>query len=269
MVYKGMDIGTAKPKDEILQQYPHKLINLIRPDMVYSVGSFIEDVNIAIQDSINNDRVPLLIGGTMMYFNAFINGISNLPKANQVVRQEILTKAIRVGWQQMHEELREFDPDNYNLIKANDRRRIQRAFEVYILTRKPLSSFVTVKPSYNFEVSVFGLMPSDRNILHDTIEKRFYSMIEEGFVDEVMQLQKSYRLDATMPSMKSVGYRQILDYMLGRSSYNEMCSNTIVATRKLAKRQLTWLRNWPDLDTSSDTHDLYGKISKKINEYCI
>jgi len=242
-----MDIGTAKPGRELLAQVPHHLIDIIDPDQSYSAGRWREDAIRTALEIFERNRTPLLVGGTMLYYRALIAGLDSLPQADARVRAEIDTLAAERGWPAVHAELAKVDPAAAQRIKANDPQRIQRALEVWKLTGKPLSSLQGVaRPELSFAVKGIALLP-DRSLLHQRIERRFDGMLRLGLVEEVKRLRKKYRLDAAMPSMRAVGYRQVWQFLEGEIDEAAMRTHTVTATRQLAKRQLTWLRSFPDL----------------------
>ena len=247
LVYRGMDIGTAKPGAELRAQVPHHLIDIIDPDESYSAGRWRQDAISTVEDIFNRKKVPLLVGGTMLYYRALVAGLDALPQADARVRAEIDTLAAERGWPAVHAELARVDPAAAQRIKPNDPQRIQRALEVWKLTGKPLSSLQGVaRPALPFEVKGIALLP-ERALLHQRIEKRFDGMLRLGLVDEVKALREKYRLDAAMPSMRAVGYRQVWEYLEGHYGKEILREKAVAATRQLAKRQLTWLRSMPAL----------------------
>jgi tRNA dimethylallyltransferase len=253
LVYKGMDIGTAKPSPDVRARVPHHLVDIRAPDQPYSAADFRKDASAAVAEIIAAGRVPLLVGGTMLYFRALQQGLAALPSADPAIRQRLEQEAASIGWPALHGRLQQVDAVAAARIHPNDPQRIQRALEVYELTGESLSSLMNQNqaPAFPWSVAKFVVAPSDRAWLHERIAARFYAMLEQGLVDEVLQLRASGRYRADMPSMRSVGYRQVWQYLDGRLSYNEMIDKAIVATRQLAKRQFTWLRkeadaNWFD-----------------------
>lgn len=250
LVYRGLDIGTAKPTADILKIAPHRLIDIRDPADPYSVGQFYVDAQREIQLILKQNRIPLLVGGTMMYFNALQRGISELPSANSEIRAQISSQAEKIGWENLHAELTKIDATAAARIHPNDSQRIQRALEVFYLTGVTLTqlyekqSFMTIEwPMLNLAVG-----PSDRNILHQRIEQRFMQLLERGFIEEVEHLRARGDLDLDTPSMRAVGYRQVWEYLDNSLTKQEMIEQGIAATRQLAKRQLTWLRNWQDIN---------------------
>jgi tRNA dimethylallyltransferase len=246
MVYRTMDIGTAKPSRQERSKVVHHLIDILDPLDPYSAGEFLRHAHEAIRAIINIGKIPLLVGGTMLYFKAFQEGLSSLPAANAVVRQRLFEEAKQYGWDSLHTRLKEIDPVAAQKIHANDPQRIQRALEVWELTQKPLSHFweneKKAMPAYNF--INLALVPEDRTLLHDRIAARFKLMLKSGLVEEVRALFNRGDLHLNLPSMRCVGYRQVWEYLEGGIGYEEMVDKGIAATRQLAKRQLTWLRNW-------------------------
>ena len=243
-VYRGMDIGTAKPDREILAEAPHHLLDIRDPVEPYSAAEFRADAMSLIEDILSRDRLPLLSGGTMLYFRALSAGLSALPAADQAVRAAIEEEAAQSGWQQMHAILADVDPVSARRIHANDPQRIQRALEVYRLTGKPLSALYDEQSAEPLPYPVHRIViaPADRAVLHRHIEQRFHAMLEQGFVDEVSRLRGVKGMTKSLPSMRAVGYRQLWEYLEGEVDYDTAVRKGITATRQLAKRQLTWLR---------------------------
>ena len=271
MVYRGLNIGSAKPDQKTLEDYPHHLIDICDPSLNYSLGDFYEDVNNAISIVLSKGNTPILVGGTMMYFNALIKGLSDLPSSNQVIRKNLEDEADAIGWSELHKRLSIIDPVSAERIKPNDKQRIQRALEVYELSGKPLSSFFRnnhKKSDYDFfNISLF---PDDRQNLYKRIETRFDQMLDLGFVEEVRSLLDRPELNSSHNSMKSIGYKEICAYIENKQSLMEAKEQSTVATRRLAKRQLTWLRALDDsnkLNTFDNdlNNKLYNLISEKIN----
>jgi len=244
MVYKGLNIGTAKPSKTLLKQYPHHLVNICEPHANYSVGQFYNDVSTAIQLIFKKGKVPLLVGGTMMYFRALQQGLSKLPASNSLIREQIEIEAKINGWQYMHNKLKEVDPISTNKIKPTDKQRIERALEVYQISGIPISQHHKEKSeSLNYNYFNVSLIPTIRSKLHSVIDNRLEAMIDEGLIDEVKVLLKSEQLDSTCNSMKSIGYKQICEYLNNNCTLDEAKENAKTSTRRLAKRQLTWLRS--------------------------
>ena len=243
-----MDIGTAKPTAQERARVPHHLIDLVEPDQAYSTGRWREDAIRATQDILARGKLPVLVGGTMLYYRVLVQGLDDLPAADPKLRAEIDARAAGGGWPALHAELATVDPASAARIKPTDSQRIQRALEVWRLTGQPLSSLQGVASSaLPFQVRACARIPSSRDRHHAEIERRFDRMLEEGLVEELQALRKRFSLAADMPSMRAVGYRQAWQYLEGEVSREEMRNRAIAATRQLAKRQMTWLRSFPDL----------------------
>jgi tRNA dimethylallyltransferase len=249
MVYRGMDIGSAKPDAATLKMAPHRLIDFVDPAVPYSAGQFRTDALFEIEDILKQGKTPLLVGGTMMYFRVLQQGLATLPKANTEVRAAIKAQAAQHGWQHLHEELKIIDPIAASRINPNDTQRIQRALEVFRLTGKPISTWQAedTSPLSTYNVINIGLMPSNRDWLHERIAQRFHKMLVDGFIDEVKKLYARGDLTPELPSIRSVGYRQVWSYLAGEITEAQMIESAITATRQLAKRQMTWLRSWPEI----------------------
>ena len=265
-IYRGMDIGTAKPDAALLEQAPHHLINVIEPHESYSAARFRDDALALMREITERDRIPLLVGGTMLYFKALLEGMSDLPAADPVIRLIIDTMAQEQGWPAVHAKLRKVDPETAARLEPTDAQRIQRALEIYYLTDKPMSELLKRPRFVYFPYTPIkiALVPSDRGVLHDRIEARYDTMLEAGLVDELDGLRNEYALETTMPSMRCVGYRQAWDFLEGRIGRAEMRDQAIAATRQLAKRQLTWLRAMEDI-TEFDC--LAGDLDELVLEY--
>ncbi len=251
LVYRGMDIGTAKPDAALLERAPHRLIDICEPDEIYSAARFRDDALMHIDDIHRAGRVPLLVGGTMLYFRALLEGLSQLPPANPAIRQRLEAEAAAQGWEALHRHLAQVDPEAATRIHPNDPQRLQRALEVWELTGQPISELQKVRDgalNSRFRVASVALIPQDRAILHQRIAKRFDQMLAAGFVEEVETLRRHGNLSLALPSMKSVGYRQVWHYLDGEFGFEEMREKGVVATRQLAKRQLTWLRGNGELE---------------------
>lgn len=246
MIYRGMDIGTAKPDANILKIAPHRLLDICDPAESYSAGQFREDALREIKDIIAQKKIPLLVGGTMLYFHVLQHGIAQLPQADQEIRQQILQEAEQYGWQILHERLQKIDPVSAQRIHPNDPQRLQRALEVYELTGKTLTELQTENTNnpLPYRIINIAIAPNDRATLHQKIEERFDDMLQKGFINEVETLFKRGDLHPDLPSMRAVGYRQAWDYLSGKLTAEQMRERAIIATRQLAKRQLTWLRGW-------------------------
>jgi tRNA dimethylallyltransferase len=248
LVYRGMDIGTAKPGPEILGRVPHRLIDIRDPENAYSAGHFVRDARGEIERSLEAGRVPLLVGGTMMYFRALTRGIAALPAADAGVRAAIEKLAARVGWPALHAQLAEVDPLSAVRIEPGDSQRIQRALEVYRVSGRTLSDWQarTEVPDTPRFIKL-GLLPASREILHQRIGQRLDYMMNNGFIDEVRGLQKRAGLTADSASMRAVGYRHLWSFLEGKYAVDEAARRALYATRQLAKRQITWLRSESDL----------------------
>lgn len=244
MVYRGMDIGTAKPDAETLAIAPHRLIDICDPSEAFSASQFRERALVEINDILSQNRIPLLVGGTMLYFKALEQGLSPLPSADPEVRARIEAEAEEEGWQVLHDRLAEIDPEAAARIHVNDPQRIQRALEVFELTGEPLSVWFDRQIDNDLPCRIVKVVvaPEDRAVLHRRIETRFLHMLKQGFVEEVEGLYKRGDLHADLPSMRAVGYRQVWNYLEGMYDYETMVEKGITATRQFAKRQFTWLR---------------------------
>ena len=249
LVYRQMDIGTAKPSRDELAAYPHHLIDICNPDQPYSASKFRADALPLIEAAIEAGRLPVLVGGTMLYFKTLLDGIADLPTGDEEVRAEITTQAQTNGWQAMHEELATYDPQSAARIKPGDSQRIQRAIEVYRLTGKTLTQFHEEQSEQRlpYRTLNIAIAPPDREILRQRIRTRFMLMLEQGFVAEVDYLLNERQYHPDLPALRSVGYRQVADYLSGIYDYETMIEKAITATARLAKRQVTWLRSWPDV----------------------
>jgi tRNA dimethylallyltransferase len=252
LVYRGMDIGTAKPTPEELASAPHHLIDIIEPTEAYSVAQFRNDTIRLVAEIGARGALPLLVGGTMMYFKGLTDGLDELPTADAELRAAIESEAARIGWPGMHARLRALDPVTAARLAPNDAQRINRALEIIELTGKPMSELLArrEKPELPFELVSFALEPSDRAVLHGRIALRFDQMLgpsdDQGLVAEVARLRARGDLSPGLPSMRCVGYRQAWDYLDGRIDRAALRETGIIATRQLAKRQLTWLRSMPE-----------------------
>ncbi len=248
-VYRGLDIGTAKPSVAERKRVRHHLIDLLDPAESYSAGRFRADAIAAVTDILGRGRIPLLVGGTMLYYRALAAGLDALPQADAKLRAEIERDAARRGWPALHAELAAVDAKSAARIKPGDAQRIQRALEVWRLTGRPLSTLQTAPAAaLPFALRSFAIVPLDRAALHRRIAERFEAMLEAGLVDEVTALRKRYAVSAELPSMRAVGYRQVWEHLEGAYSLGELREKGIAATRQLAKRQLTWLRSLPGLE---------------------
>ncbi len=248
LVYRGMDIGTAKPTAVELSAAPHFLIDIRDPAQSYSAADFRADALQLISEIQQRGNIPILVGGTMLYFKALLEGISALPAADEKVRAQLEAEAMALGWAALHQQLAAIDPVAAHRIHPNDPQRINRALEVYRLTGQSLTE-LTAKQSepFPYKVHQFAIAPTDRAELHQRIEQRFMQMLAQGFQQEVQQLLDRGDLHENLPAIRCVGYRQMWDYLKGNTDYELMVSQGVAATRQLAKRQLTWLRSWHNL----------------------
>jgi len=266
LIYRGMDIGTAKPTAEEQALAPHRLVDILDPAESYSVAQFRNDVLLHMAEVVNNGKTPLLVGGTMMYYKALIDGISTLPESDAEIRSQIAAEAEQNGWQSLHQELQQIDPVAAARIHPNDPQRLMRALEVFRLSGKTITELTdTRSSSIPYRVVQFGIAPQERSVLHDRIEQRFDIMLKQGFQQEVEKLRARGDLHLDLPSMRCVGYRQMWQFLDGELDFEEMRYRGIVATRQLAKRQLTWLRGWSDLHwlDTFDKHNI-DKIKAQI-----
>ncbi len=269
-VYRGMDIGTAKVSAEEMRDYPHALIDIRDPGEPYSADEFRSDALALMDEYLAQGRVPLLVGGTMFYFRALEYGLPDLPAADEAVRNKLLLEAEKDGWQILHDRLSEIDPESAQRINPNDRQRIQRALEIF-----ELSGITATQHARNsmheipWNIIKIGVWPSDRALLHENIEKRLDDMFKRGFLEEV-RLLHAQKLDSSLPAMRTVGYRQVLEHLDGNISYEEMRLRCLYSTRQLAKRQLTWLRKdsevvWFDSKNEDYAEKVLEFIQKKTN----
>lgn len=248
LIYRGMDIGTAKPTAEELNQAPHRLIDILDPSLPYSAADFRRDALNVMAEITSQGKIPLLVGGTMLYFKALLEGLSPLPSADPVVRSDIEQIAQEQGWSEIHRRLAEVDPVAAARIHPNDPQRLSRALEVYLISGQTLTEMTqTAGEELPYNVFQFAIAPQDRKILHERIEQRFHMMIEAGFEEEVRKLHQRNDLHVDLPSIRCVGYRQMWSYLDGEISHDEMIYRGICATRQLAKRQITWLRSWENI----------------------
>lgn len=251
LVYQDMNIGTAKPDAETLRNYPHHLIDVRAPDETYSAADFRVDVLSLMSKITDRGNVPLLVGGTMLYFKVLIEGIASMPAADKTVRASIIALAEAQGWQKLHDRLAEVDPESAARIHPNDSQRLQRALEIWELTGQTMTELHKLQlgqAELPYDICQIAIIPPDRARLHRIIALRFEQMLSAGFVDEVESLRSKYELHAMLPSIKSVGYRQVWQYLEGDFDLKTMSDQAVIATRQLAKRQLTWLRSWKNLN---------------------
>ncbi len=248
LVYQGMDIGTAKPTAAERAAAPHRLLDICDPADSYSAGQFVTDAKQAIAEIMQAGKIPLLVGGTMLYFNALQQGLADLPGADLAIRQQVAAKAKASGWPALHQTLSTIDPAYAAQIHQNDSQRISRALEIYYATGKTLSAYHQAQseqvPAYDF-INII-IAPKDRSILHQRIEQRFHQMLAAGFIEEVQQLYARPDLHKDLPAIRTVGYRQVWQYLAGEYDQATMIHKAIVATRQFAKRQYTWLRRFAD-----------------------
>lgn len=248
LVYRGMDIGTAKPTAEEQAKAPHRLLDLIDPIESYSAADFRRDALREIESIVVQGRIPLLVGGTMLYYKALLEGLSPLPAADPLIRQAIETEAAQVGWDALHQQLQHIDPVSAARIHQNDPQRLSRALEVYRITGKTLTELTQTKgEQLPYRTLQFAIAPTDRELLRQRIAERYKLMLSQGFEQEVRSLYQRGDLNADLPSIRCVGYRQMWEYLDGQLSYDEMVYRGIVATCQLAKRQMTWLRGWENV----------------------
>ncbi len=267
LIYQGMNIGTAKPDSELLSQAPHFLIDIIDPAEYYSAWNFVQDASQLIAQIRHRGNVPLLVGGTMLYYHVLENGLNELPVADPVIRAKLNHEADQIGWVAMHEKLAEIDPESASRIKPGDSQRIQRALEVFKISGQSISDLQekqTERP--DMEVTRIILNADDRARLHRRIEQRFHVMLDKGFIDEVADLKKRGDLNLDMPSMRCVGYRQVWQYLEGNLNREEMIYKAVVATRQLAKRQMTWLRKQSQNNAFDCLNYKNTSIFKVLNE---
>ncbi|MDO6708079.1 tRNA (adenosine(37)-N6)-dimethylallyltransferase MiaA [Photobacterium sp. 1_MG-2023] len=268
LIYRDMDIGTAKPDAAELSQAPHRLINILDPAESYSAADFRADALKEMADIVQAGRIPLLVGGTMLYYKALLEGLSPLPQADPTIRAEIEQEAISRGWQALHEELQRIDPVSATRIHPNDPQRLSRALEVFRISGKTLTELTqTQGETLPYQVHQFAITPKDRAILHQRIEQRFDKMITAGFEQEVRALYERGDLHPDLPSVRCVGYRQMWDYFDGNCTLDEAIYRGICATRQLAKRQITWLRSWKDLAwlDSSDVEKALQTVTNSVS----
>jgi tRNA dimethylallyltransferase len=259
-VYRQLDIGSAKPDRATLEKAPHHLIDIRDPADAYSAADFLKDATRVMAEITARGNIPLLVGGTMLYFKVLLEGLSKMPEANAKIRDQIQQQADSEGWPAVYKQLQKVDPDTAAELHPNHSQRIQRALEVYLLTGVPMS---TLRKEENiggigdlYAIKQLALMPVNRKLIHQRIEDRFKRMMAQDFVAEVQALYQRGDLHAELPAIRSVGYRQIWQYLDGQCSLDEAVEKAIVATRQLAKRQITWLRNWPgscEIEIDSET----------------
>jgi len=260
LVYRGMDIGTAKPSKEQLAEFPHRLVDILDPAQSYSAADFRTDALAAMAEITARGKIPLLVGGTMLYFKALLDGLADMPAADAGIRAELEAQAAAHGWQALHDQLAVVDPVSAARIHPNDPQRLIRALEVYRVsglsmtahreqqTAQTTDAAASGRPQLPYTVANLAIAPADRKGLHDRIATRFSNMLDQGFLDEVLALRSRGDLHPGLPSIRAVGYRQVWDHLDAKLTFAEMQERGIIATRQLAKRQFTWLRSWEDLN---------------------
>ena len=266
-IYRHMNIGTAKPDAGLLARVPHHLIDLVEPNESYSAARFRDDALIAMREITERGNIPLLVGGTMLYFQALTEGLNELPEADPAIRLVIDSMAAESGWPGLHRELARVDPETAARLEPTDAQRIQRALEIYYITNKPMAELIK-KPKYvyfPYSAIRIALVPGERATLHDRIAQRFETMLELGLIGELRRLRARYALDPGMPSMRCVGYRQAWQYLDGEFGLAALREKGVAATRQLAKRQLTWLRSMKDV-TAFDclAEDVAGQVLEHL-----
>jgi tRNA dimethylallyltransferase len=269
-VFRNMNIGTAKPDAATLARFPHRLIDLISPEERYSAARFRANALREMATITAAGRIPLLVGGTMLYVKALREGLAELPEADPAMRAEIDEQAARLGWPALHAELARLDPETGARLAPNDAQRIQRALEVVRSSGQPLGHFFAAQQAapLPYDLLAFSLIPTNRAVLHRRIEQRFKQMLNEGLVGEVIGLRQHYQLDAGLPSMRCVGYRQVWEMLEGQIPQQELCDRGIFATRQFAKRQLTWLRSFPELTAFDSLDPALGlQLLAKIDQF--
>ena len=273
LIYRGMDIGTAKPSDEERSQVPHHLIDILDPSLSYSVKQFRDDALRLIADIQARSKLPLLVGGTMLYFKALRDGLDDLPSADLALRSQLDMEITRHGTAALHARLRELDPITAERLNPNDTQRVQRAMEIILLSGQPMSSQLDKadKPELPFELMSLALEPSDRKVLHERIAQRFDVMLsaKPGLIEETAALKQRSDLHIGLPSIRCVGYRQAWDYLDGKINRDNLREMGIAATRQLAKRQLTWLRSMPDRQvidclSSNPTEQILSLVTTRL-----
>jgi tRNA dimethylallyltransferase len=259
LIYRGMDIGTAKPSKALLEKHPHRLIDILDPSQSYSAADFRNDALQAMAEITARGNIPLLVGGTMLYFKALLEGLADMPAADAQVRAQLEAEAVSRGWQALHDELASIDPVSAARIHPNDPQRLVRALEVYRVSGMSMTAHREQQSAQSaqaggserhqlpYTVANLAIAPVDRQVLHDRIALRFRQMLDEGFIEEVVALRSRGDLHSNLPSIRAVGYRQVWDYLDGKLTREELQERGIIATRQLAKRQFTWLRSWENL----------------------
>ena len=270
LIYKGMDIGTAKPNKKELIQAPHRLINILDPSESYSAASFCKDALKEMDEIVKSGKIPLLVGGTMLYFKALLGSLSPLPESDPEIRKAIAEEAKQHGWEYLHQQLKTVDPTSAQRIHANDSQRVSRALEIVRLSGKTATELNQQKgQELPYAIKQFAIMPQERKELHQRIEHRFQQMMDNGFEQEVESLHQRGDLHLDLPSMRCVGYRQMWEYLEGECTKDEAVFRGICATRQLAKRQITWLRQWDELTwlDSENRDNAVHTLSSAITEF--
>jgi len=269
LVYRDMDIGTAKPDAATLARAPHHLIDIIDPTEAYSAAAFRHDALRLMHDITQRGKIPLLVGGTMLYFKALREGLSDLPQSDPAMRSALEAEIAQHGIQHLHQQLAQVDAETAARLKPTDTQRIQRAMEIYRITGSPMSTLIGQQQSTElpYRIIPIALVPSDRAVLHQRIATRFATMLKQGLVDELRALRKKYPLHPNMTSMRCVGYRQAWQFMEGEINDVQLLETGIASTRQLAKRQLTWLRSMPDnIELDCLAPDLAQKVLDNLTE---
>ena len=269
LVFRDMDIGTAKPDAATLARAPHHLIDIINPTEAYSAAAFRHDALRLMADITARGKIPLLVGGTMLYFKALREGLSPLPQADVALRAELDAEIAQHGIEHLHAKLAKIDPETAARLHSTDTQRVQRAMEIFLVSGKPMSELIKHQEQnpLPYNITSIALIPSDRAVLHQRIAVRFAEMLNNGLVDELRSLRDKYTLHRDMTSMRCVGYRQAWEFMEGEISKTELSEKGIAATRQLAKRQLTWLRGMPDnIEVDCLSQDLAGQVLQKLGQ---
>ncbi len=279
LIYRGMDIGSAKPSQDILQAYPHHLVDILDPTQSYSAAQFRADALALMADISARGRIPLLVGGTMLYYKALLEGLAPMPAADPQVRAALEREAAEQGWDALYAELQRVDPISAERIHRNDPQRVMRALEVWRVSGQSMTALRAQQQQQKqaskqlelpYNVLTFAIAPQQRSVLHERIAQRFHMMLEQGFLAEVEGLWRRGDLHADLPAIRAVGYRQAWAYLQGDYTYEEMIERGIIATRQLAKRQFTWLRSWSDVQwLDSLSCDTRSQALKKFEELTI
>lgn len=269
-VYRYLNIGSAKPDAETLAQAPHRLLDIRDPSEIYSAAEFLADARREMAEISATGRIPLLVGGSMMYFKVLLEGLSQLPEADQTIRDDLEQRAAKEGWPSLYAELQLVDPQTASRLHPNHSQRIQRALEVYQVTGEPMSALQAESVgglAQQYDFRQIALIPQNRSLLHQRLEQRFEAMMALGFAEEVKGLYERGDLHINLPAIRSVGYRQLWDYYAGDCSLQDAVEKAVIATRQLAKRQLTWLRNWPQaIEIKADNQDEFLSTEKICNQ---